>query len=41
MRFGGVTALSDLDLTVTEGGIFALIGPNGAGPSRTSASSRT
>jgi branched-chain amino acid transport system ATP-binding protein len=31
MRFGGVTALSDLDLTVTEGEIFALIGPNGAG----------
>jgi branched-chain amino acid transport system ATP-binding protein len=31
MRFGGVTALSDLDLTVKEGEIFALIGPNGAG----------
>jgi branched-chain amino acid transport system ATP-binding protein len=31
MRFGGVTALSDLDLTVQEGEIFALIGPNGAG----------
>jgi branched-chain amino acid transport system ATP-binding protein len=31
MRFGGVTALSELDLEVEEGEIFALIGPNGAG----------
>jgi branched-chain amino acid transport system ATP-binding protein len=31
MRFGGVVALSELDLTVTSGEIFALIGPNGAG----------
>jgi branched-chain amino acid transport system ATP-binding protein len=31
MRFGGVTALSQLDLEVEEGEIFALIGPNGAG----------
>ncbi len=29
--FGGLTALSDLDLTVNEGEIFGLIGPNGAG----------
>jgi branched-chain amino acid transport system ATP-binding protein len=31
MRFGGVVAMSDLDLTVRAGEIFALIGPNGAG----------
>lgn len=31
MRFGGVVALSEVDLTVREGEIFALIGPNGAG----------
>jgi branched-chain amino acid transport system ATP-binding protein len=31
MRFGGVTALSEVDLDITEGEIFALIGPNGAG----------
>jgi len=31
MRFGGVVALSGLDLTVATGEIFALIGPNGAG----------
>jgi len=30
-RFGGVVALTDLDLAVDEGSIFALIGPNGAG----------
>ena len=29
--FGGVTAVSDLDLAVNEGEIFGLIGPNGAG----------
>ncbi len=31
MRFGGVVALSEVDLSVTAGEIFALIGPNGAG----------
>jgi branched-chain amino acid transport system ATP-binding protein len=31
MRFGGVVALSEVDLAVREGEIFALIGPNGAG----------
>lgn len=31
MRFGGVTALRGVELTVNEGEIFALIGPNGAG----------
>lgn len=30
-RYGGVTALSDLDLDVHAGEILALIGPNGAG----------
>ncbi|OXM47005.1 ABC transporter ATP-binding protein [Amycolatopsis alba] len=31
MRFGGVTALKDVNLTIDQGEIFALIGPNGAG----------
>ena len=31
MRFGGVTALADVDLHVDEGEILGLIGPNGAG----------
>jgi branched-chain amino acid transport system ATP-binding protein len=31
VRFGGVVAISELDLHVNEGEIFALIGPNGAG----------
>jgi branched-chain amino acid transport system ATP-binding protein len=31
MRFGGVTALSEVDVRVHEREIFALIGPNGAG----------
>nr|WP_153532130.1 ABC transporter ATP-binding protein [Actinomadura macrotermitis] len=31
MRFGGVTALREVELTVRKGEIFALIGPNGAG----------
>ncbi|KAF4407277.1 MULTISPECIES: ABC transporter ATP-binding protein [Streptomyces] len=31
MRFGGLTAVSDVDLTVGGGEIVGLIGPNGAG----------
>lgn len=31
IRFGGVIAISGLELDVTEGQIFGLIGPNGAG----------
>lgn len=31
VRFGGVTAVSELSLSVSEGEIFAIIGPNGAG----------
>ena len=31
IRFGGLAALSDVDLAVRAGEIFALIGPNGAG----------
>jgi branched-chain amino acid transport system ATP-binding protein len=31
MRFGGLTAVKDLDLTVEPGVIFSVIGPNGAG----------
>ncbi len=31
LRFGGVTALSDVSFTVRRGEILALIGPNGAG----------
>ena len=33
VRFGGTTALSDLDLVVEPGEIVGLIGPNGAGKS--------
>jgi ABC-2 type transport system ATP-binding protein len=32
-RYGGVTAVSDLDLTVEEGEVFGFLGPNGAGKS--------
>ena len=31
MRFGGLTAVGDLDLEVAEGSIHSIIGPNGAG----------
>lgn len=31
MRFGGLTAVTDLNLTVDDGEIVGLIGPNGAG----------
>ncbi|MCU0466814.1 MAG: ATP-binding cassette domain-containing protein, partial [Anaerolineae bacterium] len=30
-RFGGLTALHNVDLTVPSGRIVGLIGPNGAG----------
>ena len=31
MRFGGLTAVSQLDIRIPRGGIVGLIGPNGAG----------
>src|SRR5690242_4613200 len=31
MRFGGVTALDEVDFNILEGEILGLIGPNGAG----------
>jgi ABC-2 type transport system ATP-binding protein len=34
-RYGGVTALDDLSLTVEEGEVFGFLGPNGAGKSTT------
>jgi branched-chain amino acid transport system ATP-binding protein len=35
VRFGGVVAIQQLDLTVSRGEIFGLIGPNGAGKTST------
>jgi branched-chain amino acid transport system ATP-binding protein len=35
IRFGGVVAISELDLHIREGEIFGLIGPNGAGKTST------
>jgi ABC-2 type transport system ATP-binding protein len=32
-RFGDITAVDDLDLTVAEGEVYGLIGPNGSGKS--------
>ena len=31
LSFGGLAALADVDLTVREGSITGIIGPNGAG----------
>src|SRR5262249_32421848 len=31
IRFGGLVAVSDLDMTINDGEIYGLIGPNGAG----------
>ena len=33
LKFGGVTAVNDLTMSVDEGQVFALVGPNGAGKS--------
>ena len=33
LKFGGLTAVNDLTMSVEEGQVFALVGPNGAGKS--------
>jgi branched-chain amino acid transport system permease protein len=35
MRFGGLVAVNDLDLSIRRGGIHGLMGPNGSGKSTT------
>jgi ABC-type phosphonate transport system ATPase subunit len=39
VTYGGVVAVSDVDLQITEGTIFGLIGPGSAWPGRFSRSS--
>ena len=34
-KYGALTALDDLNLTIEEGGVFGFIGPNGAGKTTT------
>ena len=36
MRFGGLVAVNDFDITLKPGEIVGLIGPNGAGKRRSS-----
>ena len=31
LRFGGVTALEEVDFEIERGSLFSIIGPNGAG----------
>jgi branched-chain amino acid transport system ATP-binding protein len=33
-RFGGLTAVKDLNMSLNAGDLYGLIGPNGAGPSK-------